>query len=101
MGGLEIQRFFFKLILGFITLFFNNYSVNDTLQLFDYFGNTINTGVLIENIALMIFSICLVLILFLIERKHARNAIPSVSVLLLIIVVLMWPEESKTFIYEF
>ena len=96
-----IQRFLFILILGFITLFFNNYLVNDTLQLFDYFGNTINTGVLIENLPLIVFSICLVLILFLIERIHARNASPSVSVLLLIIVVLMWPEEAKTFIYEF
>jgi alginate O-acetyltransferase complex protein AlgI len=96
-----IQRLFFILVLGFITLFFNNYLISDTLQLFGYFGNIINSGALIENLPLIVFSICLVLILFLIERIHARNASPIVSVLLLILVVLMWPEEAKTFIYEF
>jgi D-alanyl-lipoteichoic acid acyltransferase DltB (MBOAT superfamily) len=97
----NIQRFFFILVLGLITLFFNNYHISDTFQLFSYLGNTINNGALLEKLYLICFSICLVLLLFLIERIYTRNASPIVSILLLIIIILMWPEEAKTFIYEF
>ena len=97
----NIQRSFFIMSLSLITLFFNNYSPNDTLRVLGYFNHIINSQVLIDNLPLIAFSIILISGLFIVESKYKKKASPLFSAVLLILVVLLWPEEAKTFIYEF
>jgi D-alanyl-lipoteichoic acid acyltransferase DltB (MBOAT superfamily) len=97
----NIQRSFFIMSLSIITLFFNNYSLNDTFRILGYFNGFVNPRMLIENFPLIAFSITLVLGLFFVELKYKRKASPYFSAVLLILIFLLWPEEAKTFIYEF
>ena len=96
-----VQRAFFIISLSLITLFFNNYHIHDTLQLLSCIDNAVNVRLFIGDLPFIFFTMSLIAILFFIESKYSQKASPYISVLLLILVVLLWPEEAKTFIYEF
>lgn len=97
----NIQRAFFIMSLSLITLFFNNYSLNDTFRILGYFNSFINLHLLIEELPIITFSIALIISLLFVESKHKLKASLHFSSVLLILIVLLWPEEAKTFIYEF
>lgn len=96
-----IQRIFFIMALSVITLFFNNYLLNDTLQLLSYSNNLFSISSMIKMLPLIVFSIVLVVLLFLVDSIFNQKSNSHIFVLLVVAIILLWPEEAKTFIYEF
>jgi len=97
----NVQRIFFIMVLSIITLFFNNYLLKDTLQLLSYSNNLFSLILMIEMLPLIVFSIVLVVLLFLVESRFNQKSNSHIFVLLVVAIILLWPEEAKTFIYEF
>jgi alginate O-acetyltransferase complex protein AlgI len=100
-----LSRIPFIILLSLVTLFFTNHPVQFPIGILKtiFSPQQLFTAMHVAQFKILIFNLILIAVLYLssnwFDRKYALFSLRNG--LILILLVLLWPENPKTFIYEF